>query len=108
MKYTKPKSKSRTVMTEIDDIPHAGVYAIAYMGKVLYVGKSSISVFDRLRNHIGKPSEFGAWLRRVEGDWGNVRIDVLEQPDEAGNKWLLDVEEALIKRHRPMFNSVGL
>lgn len=100
----KPKSLTRTTMAELDNLPHAGIYVLAYMGRVLYVGKA-VSVADRLRSHLRGISLIGAWLLRVREDWGNVRLDVLEQPDE-DDSWLPVAEEALIKRFNPLFNTV--
>ncbi len=106
-KLSKARSKHRTVLTELDDLPHAGVYVIAYMGRVVYVGKASLSVSERLVSHITQVSAVGAWMRRIQDDWGNVRLDVLEAPD-SGDAWINKVEEALIKKFRPVFNDALL
>ena len=100
----KYKTLTRTTLSELDDLPHAGVYVIAYLGKVLYVGKASESVHGRLHNHMYKPSRIGVWMRNAQDDWCNVRLDVLEQPDSAGVEWLDAAELALIRHHAPLFN----
>jgi len=42
----KPKSICRTTLNQLDNgkIPHAGIYVIAYLGKVMHVGKAELSV----------------------------------------------------------------
>ena len=99
-----PARFTRTTIAELDNLPNAGVYIIAYLGCVLYVGKSGCDVCGRLRLHLTKPSQLGAWLRRVE-DWGNVRLDVLEAPfSDDFQVWLTKAEDALIHRFKPLFN----
>ena len=105
-KLTAPASMTRTTIADMPNVslPHAGIYVIAYLGHVLYVGKSELSVADRISGHMIKPSPLGAWLRRVD-DWANVRLDVLEAPrGELAQAWLKQAEGALIHRFEPLFN----
>jgi len=105
----KPKYKSlhRATLSDLGSLPHSGVYIIAYLGRVLYVGKASLSVQERLNGHIYRCSEVGAWMRKVQYEWDNIRVDVLEEPDEAPSNWLTLTEDALIKEFFPLFNEVG-
>ena len=102
------KRLARTTLKELKDLPHVGVYVIAYMGKVLYVGKASESVDGRLNNHLYKrdTDDIGGWMFKVQDDWHNVRLDVLEPPDEVDQrKWLMEVEGALVREFEPLFNT---
>lgn len=105
-KIEKPKELVRTTIGEtgLGDLPMSGVYIVAYLKKIIYVGKAQ-DVSDRLRSHIhgAHRSLFGAWLRLNE-DWENIRLDVLVQPDEAHKFWLGIVEKACIKKFNPLFN----
>lgn len=102
------KSKVRTTLHDMDNLPNAGVYVIAYMGKVLYVGKASESVFGRIKGHLYRRSieDLGTWMYRVRDDWHNVRLDVLEPPDETIDVgyWLRSAESSLIRCFHPLFN----
>ena len=89
-------------MTELDSLPISGLYVIAYMGRVLYVGRA-VHVADRLRQHLTGKSLLGNWLLNTS-DWDNVRLDVLEQPDDTDN-WQPVAEEALIRQFKPLFNT---
>lgn len=101
-KYSELK---RTTLAEIGDIPHVGVYVIAYMGKVVYVGKAESSVYGRLANHMYVVDDVGAWMRKVQSDWDNVRLDVLAPPVGADVDWIGRAEEALIHKFSPLFNT---
>ena len=103
----KPKSIYRTTLDQIDNgkIPHAGIYVIAYLGKVMYVGKAEHNVIERLRLHWYKCSQpFGIWLRNIRFDWPNVRLDILEVPDYENRYWLQQAEAALVRKFNPLFN----
>jgi hypothetical protein len=87
-------------------LPMAGVYVLGYMGRVLYVGRST-NVPERLRQHLWPPATrpllVDHWLQAVGwADAYNVRLDVLECPADEG--WLPVAEEACIRRFRPLFN----
>ena len=102
-----PKNVHRTTIDQVFDglIPNVGIYIVAYMGEILYVGKAESSVLDRLKNHLHcHTSRIGIWLETMEFDWRNIRIDVLEPPDNEDRYWLSMVENACIKRFNPLFN----
>ena len=86
-------------------MPVAGVYVLAYMGKVLYVGRS-VDVADRMRQHLTPAVGrllVDWWLQGVgQLDAENVRLDVLEAP--ASDGWMPRAEGALIAQLRPLFN----
>jgi len=93
--------------TKADILPLAGVYVIAYMGKVVYVGKASSGVGPRLVGHITNALDelLGGWMLKLRDDWQNVRLDVLAPPIDADtDRWLKTAEEKLIIRLRPLFN----
>jgi hypothetical protein len=92
-------------MSELDNLPFSGIYIIAYMGKILYVGKASVDVLGRISNHQSQFTKIGVWLLKSKGDWENVRLDVLEQPDDANKTWLKDAEALLIRKFNPLFNT---
>ena len=100
-----PKEKLR--LTLEDELPNvAGVYILAYLGRVVYVGKTEKMVAGRLRDHLLITAyDLGAWLLRVR-DWANVRLDVLVPPDKLSDVWLKQAERACIKRFRPLFNEL--
>lgn len=105
----KYKSITRTTLEHIGEspLPHAGVYIIAYMGRILYVGKSNDSVIRRLSSHLERADidDIGGWMYKNRYDWHNTRIDVLEAPDNIDiNFWLREVENALVKKFSPLFN----
>ena len=101
-------NKHRTTVADSGNLPNIGLYVIAYMGAVLYVGKAEVSVWERLRSHMTTIAPIGAWLRKVQDDWDNVRLDVLEPPtDTDAHLWLCEAERALIARLDPMFNTAS-
>lgn len=94
-------------MAETEGLPLVGIYVIAYMGKTLYVGKASQSVVMRLQSHWYRRDNemLGSWLDGMQFDWANVRLDVLEPPDNVNqNYWLQEAESALIRKLKPLFN----
>lgn len=104
------QAPSEIVRTTIDQVgiqslPRAGVYVIAYLGRVVYVGMTSSSVGERLRQHcyLAEPSDLGEWLGRVR-DWENIRLDVLVPPEGVGRKWLKSAERACIRQFTPLLN----
>jgi len=97
----RPAEIHRTTLDALDDVPHAGVYVIAYLGRVLYVGKAEDSVAGRLASHMYNSDAIGEWMRSVD-DWPNVRLDVLTPPYDG---WIAPVEEALIRKFTPLFNT---
>lgn len=106
----KYKLKTRTTIAELENtsIPNTGIYLVTYMKKIVYIGKSNTSISDRLRSHLTNRAfePFGNWLNNIRFDWANVRLDVLEPPDDMEIEiWLRDVESALVRRHKPLFNS---
>ena len=102
----KYKSLIRTTLDKTDGLPYSGIYIIAYLGKILYVGKTIDSVSVRLYQHwINRGKEdLGSWMDNIRQDWHNVRLDVLEAPDvENFDYWLRQVENLLIKKFNPLF-----
>ena len=90
---------------EGDLLPPSAVYIIAYMGKILYVGKTENCVSTRLIKHMRiDRSRIGCWLSAMESDWCNVRLDILEPPHPDDHQWLSKIEEACIKKFNPLFN----
>lgn len=101
------KSLTRTTIAECADLPSCGIYIIAYMGRILYVGKAK-QVGERLKGHIHNRGRelIGTWLEAMAFDWDNIRLDVLETPDDCDEEiWNKQAEEALIKRFQTMFNT---
>ena len=101
----KYKRLHRTTMNKIDSVPAVGVYVIAYMGKILYIGKSNQSINDRIISHIYKGDRLGFWLRCMQFDWHNIRLDILEMPDDEDAYWLGEVENRMIRYFNPLFNT---
>lgn len=102
------KSLTRTTLHDMDALPYCGIYIIAYMGKILYVGKAVDGVFARLSSHLYRRDveDIGGWMYKVRDDWHNVRLDVLEAPDTGNvDVWLRESEASLIRLFRPMFNT---
>lgn len=105
----KYKSLTRTTLAECADLPHSGIYIIAYMGRVLYVGKANDSIADRLASHLLNRGleRLGYWMECMRWDWCNVRLDCLETPDVHNQEvWIRDAESALVRRLSPLFNSM--
>jgi len=107
-KLTKPSNIYRTTLDQAlfeNVLPYVGIYVMAYMGKILYVGKAEDGIKDRLTNHISmNKSLIGIWLKSMEADWHNVRLDVLEPLDCEDRRWLVQAEMALVQRFVPLFN----
>lgn len=105
MPIISPKKIIRTTLA--DRIPDAvGVYIIAYLGKILYVGKAEHSVNDRINNHRNNAlkEQLGSWMIRCD-DWPNIRLDVLVAPDLVDLRtWTKLVEAACIRKFSPLFN----
>jgi excinuclease UvrABC nuclease subunit len=102
----KYKSLTRTTLDNLDDLPNSGVYVLAYMGRILYVGVAS-NVIQRLKTHVygATRGELGKWIRRMS-DYCNVRLDVLEPPDNCDSpSWMRQVEAELIVKFNPLFNT---
>lgn len=103
----KYKSLTRTTISGLEDTPYAGVYILAYMGKILYVGKSNYGVVERIKSHINNADhdDVGGWLWKVKSDWHNVRLDILEAPDDIEiDYWLRYVESEMVRKFKPLFN----
>lgn len=101
------KKLVRTTLRELSAVPCVGVYVIAYLGKILYVGQS-VDVGVRLVQHLraAEWDDIGGWMFKVQDDWHNVRLDVLEPPDEVDQLgWLTKVEGALVREFSPLFNT---
>jgi hypothetical protein len=101
------KTLTRTTLDKTDNLPFAGVYIIAYMGKVVYVGKSHYNVADRIANHWRKrmTEYLGDWMDKMRLEWHNIRLDVLEPPDDVDEEqWVKQVESALVRKFNPLFN----
>ena len=104
----KYKSLTRTTLDKTENLPLGGIYIIAYMGKVVYIGKATISIPNRIKEHWGSRDvePFGNWLDKMRLDWCNIRLDVLEAPDDIDiNYWMKLVEGLLVRKHSPLFNS---
>jgi hypothetical protein len=103
----KPKHIHRLTLDAVarDGIPQTGVYVIAYMGHVLYVGKTSGGA-KRLEQHMTGYSRIGAWMIQMKHDWHNIRVDFLEVPDNRDNYWITQAEMQLIRRFSPLFNNM--
>ena len=106
-KLPAPKQICRVTFDQLGKtpLPNAGIYIVAYMHQILYIGKAKISVSDRLRSHMVLMTRIGRWLRMYELDWENVRLDVLEIPDGQSEQWLFQAENVLVKVFKPLFNS---
>ena len=98
------KAIHRTTIDQVSEIGVSGVYVIAYMGRIMYVGKTTNNISKRLCEHIYTPSDLGSWLFSVIDDWRNVRIDIIEPKDHDDSQWLSKSENACIKRFAPKFN----
>lgn len=101
----KYKSLTRATIGDMADLPHTGVYVIAYMGTVLYVGKAD-NISLRIVGHITNRGRelIGTWLDAMRFDWHNVRLDALESPDDS-DAWTREAEDELIRRFKPLFNT---
>jgi len=99
------KSIKRTTLDNLDYLPNLGVYIMAYLGRVLYVGKSNC-VHNRIIQHMKYiETEIDHYLWKISSDYINVRLDVLECPDDAdGEAWIKETEAQLINRFKPVFN----
>ena len=89
-------------------LPSSGVYILAYMGNVVYVGRA-VSISDRLRQHctglVSQPLPIDGWIRQMQFDYQNIRLDILEVPPMAeGPSWLSETEAACIRQFRPLMN----
>jgi hypothetical protein len=101
-----PKELIRiTLADSIPDTP--GIYILAYMGKVVYIGKAETSVFHRISEHrySALHDRLGAWIVQCN-DWTNIRLDVLIPPIDVPsiNEWLYEAESACIRRFKPVLN----
>lgn len=103
----KYKALTRTTLAETDNLPFVGIYIVAYMGTVVYIGKASESIANRLIGHwrARYKEGFGDWMDKMRLEWENVRLDVLEPPDNTElATWLKDTEAALVRYFKPLFN----
>lgn len=94
--------------TVADKLLHVeyGVYILAYLGHVVYVGQTRRGVAERIRGHItDENSLLGEWLT-LNRDWHNIRLDILVPPNEGdGRVWLRNTEVACINEFNPLLNS---
>jgi len=100
----------RTTLDKIgtEPLPHAGIYLLAYMGRVVYVGISAVSVEQRLLTHMHKALDepLGQWLT-LNADHANIRLDVLVPPTDAEpHYWLRQHEALLIQHFHPLLNTL--
>ena len=97
----------RSTFDKIEEIgiPYTGIYIIAYLGEIIYIGIASLSIEHRIKNHMSTFSMLGQWLSLVN-DYSNIRIDILEPPDDCENVryWLKHYENKLIKKLSPLLN----
>ncbi len=86
-------------------LPYSGVYILAYMGKVIYVGKAE-NVSHRLYQHYTTPTlDVDDWLCGMVWDLDNIRLDILETPDDVDEAyWLRETEAACINTFNPVMN----
>ncbi len=104
-----PKPKQIIRQTLADELPAVGgVYVIAYLKTVVYVGKAESSIGHRLKTHkvsALEPRELlGRWMI-YNSDWENIRIDSLLPPDGVDDKWWIkETEAALINGLSPLLN----
>jgi excinuclease UvrABC nuclease subunit len=106
-KLKAPSVLHRLTIDSIDTISETiGVYVVAYMGRIVYVGKSADSIHERLRGHLTRSlcESLGSWLQTMYADWGNIRLDVLVPPDDDDGSWIAEAEARLIQRFTPLFN----
>ena len=102
--------REEIIRTTVDKVGgdgiEVGIYVIAYLSRVVYVGKSMGGISARLRQHIGDPrSLLGEWLT-ANKDWANIRLDILVPPyDQDDKAWLRQAEVALINEFDPLLNS---
>lgn len=106
MKLRPPKRIHRTTIYDLlnDDPEITGVYIIAYLGKIIYVGRSA-DVTKRLTEHYLQRSKFGGWMANIYMDWINVRVDILEPDISSDEIWMKNAERACIRKFRPLINS---
>lgn len=102
----KYKSLHRTTLDKTDDLPLYGIYVLAYMGKIVYIGQTTKGIGDRLSEHVRANDLVGEWIHKLIPDWANVRLDVLEPPDEGARYWLNEAEAAMINYFTPLFNEL--
>ncbi len=104
-----PSERWRGTLADIErrTLPHAGVYVLAYMGRVIYVGKAE-DVAGRLYSHLTPAAGkllVDDWLQNMGAfDAENVRLDVLVPPLDAGPEWSRAVEAACVRQLRPLMN----
>ena len=109
-KLKAPSKITRTTLDRMEDVNIPGIYIIAYMGKVVYVGKSRDSISGRLVTHWYNSNRnnelLGKWMARIFHDHYNVRLDVLEIPCKVIDEktWLREVEAELIRYFSPLLN----
>jgi hypothetical protein len=101
----KPDEHIRTTLAAAFDgeteLPYSGVYILAYMGKIVYVGRS-VDLPDRLRCHCARGNQLiDAWLYGMRFDYQNIRLDILASVDPV---WLKEVEDVCIKHFKPLLN----
>ena len=106
MKLKPPKRIHRTTIYELvnnDDHPF-GVYIVAYLGRIIYVGGTTQPITSRLSTHYYSGAKFGKWLISTINDWHNVRIDILEPESVENEEWITEAEKACIQKFRPLLN----
>ncbi len=107
----KPKEIYRTTLDKCFDgetaLPISGIYIIAYMGKVLYVGKA-YDFSHRFRWHLRVGDyQLDNWLRGMVFDFQNIRLDLLIAPDNVDyERWIREVEAMAITKFKPLFNNL--
>ena len=109
-----PEKLIRTTLGEYlanghEDI--AGVYVIACYPQFgcIYIGQAKVSVYKRLRQHLGNVDEdLGPFLRCFMADACKFRLDILTPPNiKNKNEWIYQAEKALINYFNPWLN-IGL
>ena len=102
------KRLHRTTVGEVSESEESlmGIYVIAYKGEIIYVGKTTVDVKERLSNHIHQGNKLGSWLLNTLDDWHNVRLDILEPEDHDDEVWLAAAEVACIRQFSPLLNKI--
>ena len=85
------------------EIPISGVYVIAYLTSILYVGQS-IDIPHRMHTHCTNgvlPIDY--WLQNMGWDYHNIRVDI---HITASDDHMEIIEERMIKQFCPVYNTL--
>lgn len=91
----------RIRITLADSIPDTpGIYILAYMGKIVYIGLTQDSVYHALLYHQYKQDRLGQWMS--EQDPASVRLDILIPPSLG---WMIPARRALKQYFHPVISA---